>query len=80
MARAKSAQALADPRRVLIYKIIEEGGPVTQGQLVKLTGMSWGQVQWHLYVLEREGKVKRVVKNGVTFYTTPRQAIELLPE
>ena len=33
MARAKSAQALADPRRVLIYKIIEEKGPVTQGQL-----------------------------------------------
>ena len=41
---------------------------LTQGQLAKLTGFSWGQLQWHLYVLEREGRVKRVVKDGVVYY------------
>lgn len=68
MARAKTATTTSDPRRVLLLKLLEEKGPLTQGQLAKLTGFTWGQLQWHLYVLEREGRVKRVVKNGLVYY------------
>ncbi|MCY0890556.1 MULTISPECIES: helix-turn-helix transcriptional regulator [Pyrobaculum] len=68
MARAKTATSTSDPRRVLLLKLLEEKGMLTQGQLAKLTGFSWGQLQWHLYVLEREGRVKRVVKDGVVYY------------
>jgi predicted transcriptional regulator len=31
-------------------------------------GVAWGRLQWHLYVLEREGKVRRVSKDGTTYY------------
>lgn len=68
MARAKTATSTSDPKRVHLLKLIEEKGPLTQGQLAKLTGFTWGQLQWHLYVLEREGRVKRVVKDGVVYY------------
>lgn len=71
MARAKSATAYTDPKRLQILKILEERGPLTQGQLAKITQMTWGTLQWHLYVLEREGRVKRVAKNGLVYYATP---------
>ncbi len=78
MARAKTARADTDPRRVQLLKIIEEQGAVTQGQLARLTGFSWGQLQWHLYVLERDGKVRRVSKNGVVYYVPARLTPSLL--
>jgi len=70
MARAKTATALSDPRRAAIAKLIEERGPLTQSQIAKALNMSWGQVQWHLYILEREGRVRRITKNGLTYYVS----------
>ncbi|ABL87485.1 transcriptional regulator, ArsR family [Pyrobaculum islandicum DSM 4184] len=80
MARAKSATSLSDPRRAEILKLIEENGPLTQSQIAKAMGMTWGQVQWHLYVLERDRKVRRVVKDGVTYYVSANASIDLLLE
>jgi DNA-binding transcriptional ArsR family regulator len=70
MARAKTATALSDPRRALILRLVEEKGPVTQAQIAKALNMSWGQLQWHLYVLEREGKIRRVTKDSLTYYVS----------
>jgi len=75
MARAKSAKATNDPRRMQLLQIIRESGPLTQGQLAKLTGMSWGTLQWHLYVLEREGLVRRVRQGALVYYATSEQAL-----
>jgi len=75
MARAKTAKATNDPRRVQLLQTIREHGPLTQGQLAKLTGMSWGTLQWHLYVLEREGLIKRVRQGALVYYATPEQAL-----
>lgn len=71
VARPKTINPLSDPKRQMLLKLIEERGPLTQGQLRALTGMQWGPLQWHLYVLEREGKVKRVEINGVVHYASP---------
>ena len=38
--------------------------------------MSWGQVQWHLYVLEREGRIRRVAENGLTYYVSAMAPID----
>ena len=76
MARAKTATALSDPRRALILRLVEEKGPITQAQMVKALNMSWGRVQWHLYVLEREGKIRRVTKNGLTYYVSATAPID----
>ena len=75
MARAKTAKATNDPRRMQLLQIIREHGPLTQGQLAKLTGMSWGTLQWHLYVLEREGLIKRVRQGAFVYYATLEQAL-----
>jgi len=75
MARAKTAKAINDPRRMQLLQIIKERGPLTQGQLARLTGMSWGALQWHLYVLEREGLVERVRQGALVYYATPEQAL-----
>lgn len=72
MARGKTANAM-DPKRIAILRLLEERGPLTQGQLAKLLGMGWGALQWHLYVLEREGKIRRAVSNGLVLYSiSPR--------
>ena len=76
MARAKTATALSDPRRALILRLVEEKGPITQAQIAKTLNMSWGQVQWHLYVLEREGKIRRVTQNGLTYYVSATAPID----
>ena len=76
MARAKTATALSDPRRALILRLIEEGGPITQAQIAKTLNMSWGQMQWHLYVLEREGRIRRVTKNGFIYYVPATAPID----
>lgn len=31
---------------------------MSQAELARALGLPWGQLQWHLYVLEREGYVK----------------------
>ncbi|MFZ8808557.1 MAG: winged helix-turn-helix transcriptional regulator [Pyrobaculum sp.] len=76
MARAKTATALSDPRRALILRLVEEKGPITQAQIAKALNMSWGRVQWHLYVLEREGKIRRVTKNSLTYYVSATAPID----
>jgi len=76
MARAKTATALSDPRRALILRLVEEKGPITQAQIAKTLNMSWGQVQWHLYVLEREGKIRRVTENSLTYYVSATAPID----
>ncbi len=76
MARAKTATALSDPRRALILRLVEEKGPITQAQIAKALNMSWGQLQWHLYVLEREGKIRRVTKSGFTYYVSATAPID----
>ncbi|MFZ8840706.1 MAG: winged helix-turn-helix transcriptional regulator [Pyrobaculum sp.] len=76
MARAKTATAHSDPRRALILRLVEEKGPITQAQMVKALNMSWGQLQWHLYVLEREGKIRRVTKNSFTYYVSATAPID----
>jgi len=76
VARAKTATALSDPRRALILKLVEEKGPITQAQVAKALNMSWGPVQWHLYVLERDGKIRRVTKNGLTYYVSTTAPID----
>jgi DNA-binding Lrp family transcriptional regulator len=76
MARAKNATALSDPGRALILRLVEEKGPITQAQIAKALNMSWGRVQWHLYVLEREGKIRRVTKNSHTYYVSATAPID----
>ncbi len=76
MARAKTATALSDPKRALILELIEERGPLTQAQIAKAFNMTWGRAQWHLYVLEREGKIRRVTKNGLTYYVSATAPID----
>ncbi len=80
MARAKTAAALSDPRRVAIIKLLEERGPLTQAQIAKALGMSWGQLQWHLYVLEREGRVRRITKNRFTYYVSAAASTQFLSD
>ncbi|MFN3803808.1 MAG: winged helix-turn-helix domain-containing protein [Pyrobaculum sp.] len=68
MARWKHTTALGHSDRVRLLELLSEKGPFTQSQLMRLTGMEWGRLQWHLYVLEREGLVKRVVINHRSYY------------
>jgi DNA-binding transcriptional ArsR family regulator len=60
-------------------QIVEKMGAATLSQIVKATGRSWGAVQWHLYVLEREGRVKSVRIGPFTYYfVNPRAAAEVI--
>lgn len=67
VARIKKATA-EDPVRREILKTVEEMGAATLSQIVKKLGKSWGAVQWHVYVLEREGKLKSVKIGAFTYY------------
>ena len=67
IARLKKATA-EDPVRREILKTVEEMGAATLSQIVKKLGKSWGAVQWHVYVLEREGKLKSVKIGAFTYY------------
>ncbi len=54
-------------------------GAATLSQIVKATGKTWGAVQWHLYVLEREGRVKTVKIGPFTYYfVNPKAAAEVI--
>jgi DNA-binding transcriptional ArsR family regulator len=78
VARIKQAAA-DDPVRREIVQTIEKMGAATLSQIVKATGRSWGAVQWHLYVLEREGRVKSVRIGPFTYYfVNPRAAAEVI--
>ncbi|MEM4651079.1 MAG: helix-turn-helix transcriptional regulator [Pyrobaculum sp.] len=78
VARIKRAAA-DDPVRREIVQTIEKMGAATLSQIVKATGKGWGAVQWHLYVLEREGRVKSVRIGPFTYYfVNPRAAAEVI--
>jgi DNA-binding transcriptional ArsR family regulator len=78
VARIKRAAA-DDPVRREILQAVEKMGAATLSQIVKATGRSWGAVQWHLYVLEREGRVKSVRIGPFTYYfVNPRAAAEVI--
>ncbi|MEL9989990.1 MAG: helix-turn-helix transcriptional regulator [Thermoproteus sp.] len=73
MARGKYAPALSHKRRQVL-ELLKKRGPLTVSQIARELGASIGAVQWHLYVLEREGFVRRVQSGGLTFYTTRQHA------
>lgn len=78
IARLKTAKA-EDPTRRQILKIVEQMGAATLSQIVKATGKSWGPIQWHVYVLEREGKLRSVKIGSFTYYyTNPKAAAEVI--
>jgi DNA-binding transcriptional ArsR family regulator len=78
VARIKRAVA-DDPVRREIVQTIEKMGAATLSQIVKATGRGWGAVQWHLYVLEREGRVKSVRIGPFTYYfVNPKAAAEVI--
>lgn len=62
-----------DPARREILRIVEQLGAATLAQIAKATGKSWGAVQWHVYVLEREGRLKSVKIGPMTYYFTNPQ-------
>jgi len=77
-ARIKRAVA-DDPARREILQTIEKMGAATLSQIVKTTGKGWGAVQWHLYVLEREGRVKSIRIGPFTYYfVNPKAAAEVI--
>jgi hypothetical protein len=78
VARVKRAAA-DDPVRREIVQTIEKMGAATLSQIVKATGRGWGAVQWHLYVLEREGRLKSVRIGPFTYYfVNPRAAADVI--
>ncbi|MEM0184217.1 MAG: winged helix-turn-helix domain-containing protein [Thermoproteus sp.] len=52
-----------------------ERGPMTATQIAKAIGATFGSVQWHIYVLEREGYVTRVQDEFVTLYVKRGQPV-----
>jgi len=61
------------------YLGLEKMGAATLSQIVKATGRGWGAVQWHLYVLEREGRVKSVrIGPFIYYFVNPRAAAEVI--
>jgi len=78
VARIKRAAA-DDPVRREIAQTVEKMGAATLSQIVKATGKGWGAVQWHLYVLEREGRVKSVRIGPFTnYFVNPKAAAEVI--
>ncbi len=78
VARIKRATA-DDPVRREILRVVEQMGAATLSQIAKATGKSWGGVQWHVYVLEREGKLKSIKIGAFTYYfVDPKKAAEVI--
>jgi DNA-binding transcriptional ArsR family regulator len=76
---ARVKRAADDPVRREIVQTVEKMGAATLSQIVKATGRRWGAVQWHLYVLEREGRVKSVRIGPFTYYfVNPKAAAEVI--
>jgi len=78
VARVKRASA-EDPVRREVLQVVEKMGAATLSQITKATGRGWGSVQWHLYVLEREGRVKSIRIGPFTYYfVNPKAAAEVI--
>jgi len=78
LARVKTARA-EDPVRREIVRVVEKMGAATLSQIARAMGRSWSSVQWHLYVLEREGRVKSVRIGPFTYYyVNPKAAAEVI--
>jgi len=78
LARVKTARA-EDPARREIVSFIEKMGAATLSQIARAAGRPWSSVQWHLYVLEREGRVKSVKIGPFTYYyVNPKAAAEAI--
>ncbi|MEM3996911.1 MAG: helix-turn-helix transcriptional regulator [Pyrobaculum sp.] len=78
VARIKTARA-QDPARTEILRLVEKMGAATLSQIVRSTGKTWGAVQWHVYVLEREGKLRSIRVGPFTYYyVNPRAAAEVI--
>lgn len=76
--RVKRAVA-DDPVRRQIIAAVEKMGAATLSQIAKAVGKSWGAVQWHVYVLEREGKLKSIKVGPFTYYfVNARAAAEVI--
>ncbi|MFN7105639.1 MAG: winged helix-turn-helix transcriptional regulator, partial [Pyrobaculum sp.] len=67
IARIKTAKAETPVRRQILAAV-ENMGAATLAQIAKSLGKSWGTIQWHVYVLEREGKLKSVKIGPFTYY------------
>ncbi|AEA12879.1 regulatory protein, ArsR [Thermoproteus uzoniensis 768-20] len=63
-----------DPLKRQIVEAVQRMGAATLSQIAKAVGRSWGAVQWHVYVLEREGKLKSVKVGPFTYYYVDRRA------
>jgi DNA-binding transcriptional ArsR family regulator len=78
ISRIKKATA-DDPIRREILSQVERMGAATLSHIVKATGMTWGVVQWHIYVLEREGRLRSVRVGPFTYYfVNPKAATEVI--
>jgi DNA-binding transcriptional ArsR family regulator len=78
ISRVKKATA-DDPVRREILSQVERMGAATLSQIVKATGKTWGVVQWHIYVLEREGRLRSVRVGPFTYYfVNPKAAAEVI--
>ncbi len=78
ISRIKKATA-DDPIRREILSQIEQMGAATLSQIVKATGNTWGAVQRHIYVLEREGRLRSVRVGPFTYYfVNPKAAAEVI--
>lgn len=79
--RIKRVSTAESPLRREILKLLDNLGAATMAQIVKALGVSWGSVQWHLYVLEREGKVRSIRLGPFQyFFTNPRTAAKVIME
>jgi len=74
-------RALANSRRRAIYEYIRRNPGVGPRQISRELGISFGEVQWHLSVLERVGLVARVtVGRRALYYPADMQLHEWLPQ
>ena len=68
-----------DLTRREILSQIERMGATTLAQIVKATDKTLGAVQWHIYVLEREGRLRSVRVGPFTYYfVNPKAAAEVV--
>lgn len=63
-----------DPLRRQIIEAVQKMGAATLSQIAKAVGKSWGAVQWHVYVLEREGRLRSIKIGPFTYYYVDRRA------
>ncbi len=78
ISRIKKATADDLIRREILSQV-ERMGAATLSQIVKATGKTWGAVQWHIYVLEREGRLRSVRVGPFTYYfVNPKAAAEVI--